>query len=251
MLLALLLIAILLALAGFVRNDGAEYRAFKALTDTEARQRAFRRWTLRSFLFFGLGAVAVLLLLGRTEALWTLPPEFAGLASNISERLSEEGGGDLSKGLLAGVCIALLAGGIAGGLLATLRRKGRREVQLKVGDIEPIFPRSRRERRWTALLAANAGPSEELFFRLMLPLLATLVTGDAILAFAASALIFGAVHFYQGWAGILGTTLAGALFTGLYLATGSIWVPVVLHSLMNLNTLWLRPWLGEWKGRGR
>jgi membrane protease YdiL (CAAX protease family) len=243
--LLVLLLAVLLGLAWFVRNDGADYRDFKLLTDSRARQRAFRRWTLKSFLFFGLGAVAILLLLGRVEALWMLPPEFAALAASIGNRLSEGGGGGVSTGLLSGFCFALLAGGVLGGLLATFRRKGEPGVQLKVGDIEPLFPRNRDERRWTALLAANAGPSEELFFRLMLPLLATLATGNAVLAFAASALIFGAVHFYQGWAGIIGTTLGGALFTGLYLATGTIWVPVVLHSLMNLNTLWLRPWLGE------
>jgi membrane protease YdiL (CAAX protease family) len=249
MLPALLLVAILLCLGWFVRNDGADYRAFKQLTESSARQSAFRRWTLRSFLFFGGGAVAALLVIGRIEALWILPPEFAGLASIIGERLSEDGGGDVSKGLLIGVCVALLAGGILGGLLAAFRRKDKPEGALKVGDIEPLFPRNREERRWTALLAANAGPGEELFFRLMLPLLATMATGSAALAFAVSALIFGLVHFYQGWAGILGTTLAGALFTGLYLATGSIWVPVVLHSLMNLNTLWLRPWLGELRRR--
>jgi membrane protease YdiL (CAAX protease family) len=247
--LLVLLLAVLLGLAWFVRNDGADYRAFKRLTDSQARQRAFRRWTLKSLLFFGLGAVAILLLLGRVEALWTLPPEFAALAASIGQRLSD-GGGGVSTGLLIGVCIALLAGGVLGGLLAAFRRKGEPGIQLKVGDIEPLFPRNRDERRWTALLAANAGPSEELFFRLMLPLLATLATGNVVLAFAASALIFGAVHFYQGWAGIIGTTLGGALFTGLYLATGSIWVPVLLHSLMNLNTLWLRPWLGE-LGSGR
>jgi membrane protease YdiL (CAAX protease family) len=246
MLLALLL-AILLALAWFVRNDGADYRAFKRLTDSRARQSVFRRWTLKSFLFFGLGALAILLLLGRVGTLRTMPPEFAGLAASVRERLSD--GGGLQTGLLIGFCIALLAGGILGGLLAAFRRKGEPGVQLKVGDIEPLLPRNRDERRWTALLAANAGPSEELFFRLMLPLLATLATGEAVLAFAASALIFGAVHYYQGWAGIVGTTLGGALFTGLYLATGSIWAPVVLHSLMNLNTLWLRPWLGELASR--
>jgi membrane protease YdiL (CAAX protease family) len=242
--LPVLLLAVLLGLAWFVRNDGADYRAFKRLIDSQARQRAFRRWTLKSLLFFGFGAVAILLLLGRVEALWTLPPEFAALAGSIGRRLSDDSGG-APTGLLIGFCVALLAGGVLGGLLPIFRRKGQPRAQPKVGDIEPLFPRNRDERRWTALLAANAGPSEELFFRLMLPLLATLVTGNVVLAFAASALIFGAVHFYQGWAGVIGTTLGGALFTGLYLATGSIWVPVVLHSLINLNTLWLRPWLGE------
>ena len=241
-----LLLLLLLLLAWFVRNDAAEYEAFKRLVTTEARRQAFRRWTLKSFAFFGLGAVAILALLGRIETLWRLPPEFAAPASAVEQRLSSDGGG-VSTGFLVGVSIALVAGGVIGGLVSAVRGKGEKAASLVIGDVEPLFPRNPAERRWTALLAANAGPSEELFFRLMLPLLVTLASGDVILAFVTSALIFGAIHFYQGWAGILGTTLAGFLFTGLYLATGIIWVPVVLHSVINLNSLWLRPWLSEWR----
>ena len=88
-----------------------------------------------------------------------------------------------------------------------------RRPQPKIlGDVEPLFPRNPDERRWTALIGANAGVGEELFFRLMLPLLITLVTGNASLAFAAAGLIFGLVHFYQGWVGILATTVAGFVF---------------------------------------
>jgi uncharacterized protein len=235
-----LLLFVLLLLGGFVRNDFAEYAAFKRLTHSEERQRAFRRWTLKSFAFFGLGAVVVLALLGRIETLGRLPPEFAQLAAAVGRRLSGERG--LSAGFVIAVSAALVAGGAIGAIVAAWRGRGK-SAPVKIGDVEPLFPRNQEERRWTALLALNAGPSEELFFRLTLPLLIALATGDALLAFAASALIFGAMHFYQGWAGVIGTTLAGALFTGLYLATGTIWVPIVLHSLMNLNSLWLRPWL--------
>jgi len=73
--------------------------------------------------------------------------------------------------------------------------------------------------------------------------LITLVGGSAIFAFIAAGLIFGLVHFYQGWVGILATTAAGFVFAALYLATGALWVVIVLHALMNLNSLWLRPLL--------
>jgi membrane protease YdiL (CAAX protease family) len=239
----ILLAALLLALAWFVRNDLAEYEAFKALTSSEDRQRVFRRWLARAFLFFGLGAVGVLLLLGRIDSLWRLPPEFTGLAATVARQIADDDSGGGSTPFLAIVSAAILAGGILGGLIAARRRKDKAPSQVVIGDIEPLLPRNREERRWTALLALNAGPSEELFFRLLLPLVIALATHDAVLAFAASALLFGAVHYYQGWIGVLGTTAVGLLFTGLYLASGSIWIPAILHSLMNLNTLWLRPWL--------
>ena len=90
-------------------------------------------------------------------------------------------------------------------------------------------------------MAANAGPGEELLFRLTVPLLLVLATGNALLSFAVAAIAFGLVHLYQGWLGVLVTTLAGAAFTLLYLATGSIWIAALVHSLMNLNALWLQP----------
>jgi membrane protease YdiL (CAAX protease family) len=237
---AALLIAVLLLLAAFVRNDIADYAAFKTLTDTQARQRAFGRWTAKAFAFFGLGSLAMLLLIGRIEALWRLPPEFAGTAAAVSRRLAGDGGSDGATGFILGVSGALVAGALGGALLARWRRGTAAGPVL--GDIEPLFPRNAAERRWTALLAANAGPSEELFFRLMLPLLFALATGNALFGFAAASLIFGIAHLYQGWKGVLGTTVAGLLFAGIYLASGSIWLPALLHALVNLNSLWLRPW---------
>lgn len=239
----ILLAAILLGLAWFVRNDAAEYAAFKALTATEERQRAFRRWTVRSLLGFGASSVLLLLLLGRIGTLWRLPPEFAPLAAAVRAHLGGAGGG--SGSFLLMVSGALVAGGVLGGLVAARAGKAKGRGPVVIGDIEPLFPRNRDERRWTALLAANAGPSEELFFRLLLPLVVALATGNAAFGFAAAAVIFGAIHFYQGWAGVLGTTVAGFVFAALFLASGSLWVPVLLHSVMNLNTLWLRPWLQQ------
>lgn len=236
--------AILLLLAWFVRNDAAEYAAFKALTDTAARQREFRRWTLRSFLFFFVGAAALLALLGRIDALWRMPPEFAPLARAVAIRLSKEDHFVLF--LIAGA----FGGGLLGAAVGPLLKKRKARGPVVIGDIEPLMPRNAAERRWTALLAANAGPAEELYFRLLLPLVLTLATGQPLVAFIVAGIVFGLVHFYQGWVGIVGTMVVGALFAFLYLAAGTIWVPMILHSLMNLNSLWLRPWLAS-RAQGR
>lgn len=241
-----LLAALFLALAWFVRNDLAEYEAFKALARSEERQRLFRRWLVRAFLFFGLGAVAVLLLIGRIEALWRLPPEFEPLSSAIGRHFAHAEGGSGGRFLMI-VSAAVLGGSFLGALLAGSGGKDKAGKPALVGDVEPLFPRNPEERRWTALLAINSGPSEELYFRLMLPLILTLATGSAGLAFAVAAMIFGAIHLYQGWIGVLGTMVSGIMLTGLYLASGQIWLPVVLHSLMNLNSLWLRPLIGAWR----
>ena len=238
----ILLAALLALLAWFVRNDRAEYERFKKLSETEDRQRAFRRWTIRSFLLFCGASLAVLAVLGRLDALVRVPAEF----SSLSPRLESL---DIGPGFLAGFAGAIALGGLIGAAMVSLRRDRAAGPPKLLGDIEPLFPRNRAERKWTALLAANAGPGEELFFRLVLPLLIALVTGNAILAFVAAGLIFGLVHFYQGWVGIAATTFVGFAMAGLYLATGIIWIPVVIHSLINLNSLWLRPLLAERRGR--
>jgi membrane protease YdiL (CAAX protease family) len=239
---ALLLVAVLVLLAWFIRNDRAEYEAFKALTRTEDRQRAFRRWAAKSFLLFWGAALVVLLLIGRIDTLIQLPPEFAPLLPHL---------GGLDAGAVPFVIGGVIGGGIVGAVAATFLSRRRTAKPKVLGDIEPLLPRNADERRWTALLGVNAAVGEELFFRLMLPLLIALVTGSAIAAFVAAGLIFGLVHFYQGWIGVLATTLVGFFFAALYLVSGMLWIAILLHAVMNLNTLWLRPLLAERQSRSK
>jgi membrane protease YdiL (CAAX protease family) len=93
----------------------------------------------------------------------------------------------------------------------------------------------------TAVLSLNAGLGEELYFRLLLPLLLTAVIGNALAAFLIATLLFGAVHAYQGVVGVVATTVLGAVFTCIYLITGTIWIPVALHAALDLLSLVVRP----------
>jgi uncharacterized protein len=179
---------------------------------------------------FALPALAVLLLMGRGEALIVMPGEFfvAGWIGDARDLLPA------------------LAGGVAGGtvigaLLARRRwrRTGRRGPML--GEIGWIEPRNRRELVWTTLLSLLAGVSEEVFFRLALPLLATLATGSLLVGQVVALAAFGAVHRYQGPTGIVATTMLGALFAALYLASGSLWLAMLAHVLVDLNSLVIRP----------
>jgi membrane protease YdiL (CAAX protease family) len=78
---------------------------------------------------------------------------------------------------------------------------------------------------------------------LLVPLLVTLVSGSPVVGFAAATLLFGAAHRYQGWAGIVATTLVGALLAYAYVATASLWVAIALHLFIDVNALVLRPLL--------
>jgi membrane protease YdiL (CAAX protease family) len=110
-----------------------------------------------------------------------------------------------------------------------------------IGDVQALLPRNRAELKWGAALAINAGVVEELLFRLALPALIFGVTGSAVAAVAASILIFGFLHIYQGLPGIVGSVILGAAFMAIYLSSGSIVVAIVVHALFDLRSLVLIP----------
>ena len=231
-------------LAVYLRYDRLAYRRFKALTATADRQRCFRNWIVQSALLFGGGAVLGLAILGRLAALRSMPTEFLAVAAQLPKIPLHEHLDDFVLG--AGI-------GIVGGIIAVIvvvrlgRKKKKPAKPMMLGDIEPILPRNVSERVWAALIALNAGWCEELFFRILLPLLLTLATGNALVGFGVAIAIFGLVHLYQGISGILATTVLGALFAAIYLITGNIWIAAAVHALVDLNGLLLQPLL---RGRG-
>ena len=89
-----------------------------------------------------------------------------------------------------------------------------------------------------AIIWVTAAFFEEIVFRgfLLDRLLRLTGTGRAAALFAivAQAMIFGALHFYQGITGILFTAAAGALFALFYILQGrNIWVQVAVHGLVD------------------
>ena len=240
---ALIILIILFAAAGFiVRKDNDGYAAFKALTDSNDRRRILRGWILRSFTVFLLGSLGALFLLGRTETLLTIPPEFEA-ARSIAERRYGQDGPLISTNFLLGMLISLtlIYGSIAIFTRVFVAPEKRKAPGL--GDIDALRPRNRREIIETSILAINAGVSEELFFRLVVPLLLTIIIGDALIAFAISIIFFGVMHYYQGIIGVLMTTIAGAALAAIYLASGSLWIPIIVHVLIDLNGLIIMPFV--------
>jgi membrane protease YdiL (CAAX protease family) len=220
-------------------RDRRAYRKFKTLTDSRERIKHFRRWTLGGFLLFGVSSVVVLWLVRRLDALTQFPPEFASAMQAT--------GGDPTSylfGLAFGLTFVI--GVIVLANLRAARRKTPPQAATQeraIGDVLPLLPRSDIERPWIALLAVNASVTEEMFFRLVVPLLLTVVIGAPLPAFATACVVFGLVHAYQGPAGVLGTTIIGVVFSAIYLATGSLLAAMAAHLAINLNTLILMPWL--------
>ena len=198
-----------------------------AVAPDAVRHRWFARLALRSLVHFGIVAVLLLALLGRVETIRRFPVEFAPARALAVAWIGQPGWQPLALGAAAGVALAAL-----------LERRGRR---VTLGDVRAVTPMRRAELGWGALLAIEAGVAEELFFRLLLPLSIAGVSGSALLGFAGATAAFGYAHAYQGWRGVIGTVIAGALLTLVYLVSARLWVAMLLHAAIDLNGLVVRP----------
>ncbi len=102
-----------------------------------------------------------------------------------------------------------------------------------------LLPRTPGERRLFALVGVTAGVCEEWLYRgfflaVVAALSGGLPTGVLVVVAAAA---FGIAHAYQGRAGIALTGLLGGVLAALYLQTGSLLLPVVLHAVIDLRFL--------------
>ncbi|RJL24191.1 CPBP family intramembrane glutamic endopeptidase [Bailinhaonella thermotolerans] len=105
-----------------------------------------------------------------------------------------------------------------------------------------LLPRTGAERWHAAALSVTAGITEEIVFRGLLIALGTQVLGLSLPVAAGLALaVFTAGHLYQGWHGMLMVTLIGFALTMLYLRTGDILLPILVHALIDLRGLVFTP----------
>ena len=230
-----LLVAIFVGLLTFLgirarRKDRREYQRFKRYRSTARRQAMYAKWLRESFLVFG-GLALVLLVL-----VWQFIPlvtnDVNGWDWVRSTRDWYASLGWLSIALTALLAFVVLVLPV---LLLFFARTEADDI-VSIGDIQAMIPRNRREVRFGVLLSLNAGIFEELVFRLALPALLYGAFGNALFACIVSVLIFGGLHAYQGVAGIVGTMLIGTFLLALYVATGSILVPIVVHALIDLRS---------------
>jgi uncharacterized protein len=234
-LIALALLAVALVALGWAVNaDLGEFRRFLTLEYTHTRQRMFLWWVVKYFLLFVVMPLGGLALLGRLDALWTFPAEFAAVAGAIPTFGID---GD-ATGFIGGALLgALIGGGVIGGILAARAPEPPPTEQ----SVMAMMPRNPAETGCTALLSLNAGLGEEIFFRLYLPLLLVAIGMGAGLAFVLAGLLFGFAHLYQGIGGVVVTAVIGAVMAVIYLLSGSLWIAIAVHALIDLNALVLRP----------
>ena len=129
--------------------------------------------------------------------------------------------------------------------LACLRSAARRrQVAPAFARLRFMLPITQAERRWWIVLSLSAGICEELLYRgFLLHWLSGEWPGGFRLglpaAWALGALAFGLAHLYQGWRGAVASTAMGLVFGLLAIATGNLFLPMFLHTVIDLQVLWM------------
>lgn len=118
--------------------------------------------------------------------------------------------------------------------------KIRKQLEASIGA---LLPDSHRERSWFAAISVGAGISEELAFRgFLFYYFATYVPQlNTLEKVLLTSLCFGLGHIYQGWRGAISTGILGLVFAGLYVMTGSLLLPVVIHAAVDTRALLIFP----------
>ncbi len=117
----------------------------------------------------------------------------------------------------------------------------------------PFMPQTALEVRYSLVLVSTAAVAEEILYRGFLIAYAAHFTGPSALGLAAAvalpAAVFGFSHFYQGWRAVFKILLLATVFGAIFLVTHSLWIPILLHFLVDLIGMLLGPkLLGPGKG---
>ncbi len=101
------------------------------------------------------------------------------------------------------------------------------------GQLILMMPHNGSELMRFNMLSITAGVVEETLWRgFLIWYLAQFVPLSA--AAVISAVGFGIAHGYQGLTNVPKVMLVGAIFSGLYVLSGSLWLPMILHAVVDL-----------------
>lgn len=210
--------------------DLYEVPRLKASTQPDKKLRYY--WKVSTGLWT-CAAVAVLAI--GIQAAFTV----SAAAREISWIAAGSAGRIFLEGVTIGICIVIFVPA----LLALRSEKIRTRAGKAAKRLSYLLPSSLDERRWWWLVCLTAGICEEVLYRgfLLHYFHSTPLHLTWMWALIISSLIFGVGHLYQGIAGSVQTVVLGFLLGALFLITGSLLLPIVLHALLDLRVLAMLP----------
>jgi hypothetical protein len=107
-------------------------------------------------------------------------------------------------------------------------------LRAQMQSVADFLPRTEGEAALFRRLSVTAGVCEEIVYRGYLIWYLSAFVGPWPAALLA-ALIFGGVHLYQGPAGVVRTGATGLAMAILYVGTGSLLWPMILHTAVDVQ----------------
>jgi membrane protease YdiL (CAAX protease family) len=185
-------------------------------------------------MIIGLWAVALILLLIRPISYYLYAPSAEiGFLSRLHE------GTGSSAALWLVVLASLLAGLLTPVAVTILHRPTRIRILASFDKLDHLLPRTRYEFVLFAAVSISAGICEEIIYRgFLIRYLQTAPWNFPLwVSLLISSIIFGAAHSGQGWKGMLATSVVGLLLAALFIAAGSLVVPIIFHVCIDLRGL--------------
>jgi membrane protease YdiL (CAAX protease family) len=139
--------------------------------------------------------------------------------------------------LVSGMVVGMLIGLILSTIAFAWNPRLRAGIQRQAAGVSALVPATTGERWLFSGVSLTAGVCEEIVFRGFLRLYLQDLGLSMISTGILATVIFGLAHAYQGWKGIIQTSLLGGVFMGLFIASGSLLPCMVLHALVDLRFL--------------
>ena len=137
--------------------------------------------------------------------------------------------------LAIGLGVAFIVAQVIEGTRVLANKDKHAELREKADNLADLVPRNDSERRLFDSLSFTAGICEEILYRgLLLGALAPVM--GVWPAVAVSSVIFGLGHMYQGAGGIVKTGLVGVFMALLTVFSGSIWIAVLVHAVIDATS---------------
>jgi membrane protease YdiL (CAAX protease family) len=97
-----------------------------------------------------------------------------------------------------------------------------------------LLPKTGKEKGTFVLLSMSAGLGEELAYRGFLVPTLTLLMGWPWGAAILSSVLFGLLHAYQGWLGVVRTAALGFVLAASFILTGGLWPAILAHAILDV-----------------
>jgi len=221
---------VLFLVVGMPLWDWYEIPRLKKSTELRKKVRYYRKIAAALWICAAVAALTI----GVATPLFfhSAPGDIAWLEAGSRGRL-------ILEGIAAGMLIAILLPAV----LALRSEKIRAQAGRAAKKLAFLLPSSAEERRWWWLVCITAGVCEEFVYRgFLLHYLHVLPFQLSVTwALVVSSAIFGIGHLYQGVGGAVQTAVFGFVFGCLFLITGSLLVPMVVHAVVDLRALVLLP----------